>query len=89
MSGLPTCVKCKSKHLDIKIDTHLYLVKTCKDCGMKVDPVMDLQHELAICMDALRDIHDRLEYGDVFYWDDSDPCWDVMRNVAINGDVSK
>jgi hypothetical protein len=26
-------------------------------------------------------IHDKLEYGDVFGWDDGDDCWAQMRDV--------
>jgi hypothetical protein len=30
----------------------------------------------------IKKIHDKLEYGDVYQWDDGDECWDRMRDIA-------
>jgi hypothetical protein len=27
-------------------------------------------------------LHNKLEYGDVYQWDDGDPIWDKMRKIA-------
>ena len=41
----------------------------------RVDEVKQLK-------DLIAAIHAKLEYGDVFQWDDGDECWNDMRTIA-------
>lgn len=36
-------------------------------------------------MTLLRQIHDALEYGTIYMWDDGSPCWDAMRKEVGGG----
>lgn len=49
-------------------------------------------HDAACVMDAVDEIKtlrtlvvrlsSKLEYGDIYQWDDGDPCWNEMREIA-------
>ncbi len=32
---------------------------------------------------TLKNVHDKLEYGDVYQWDDGDNCWEEMRRLCV------
>ena len=67
----------------------------CPECGVinfGINPrcvacVRKVMGERIALLEALViQIHDKLEYGDVFNWDDGDECWGQMRAVKEQGE---
>lgn len=53
----------------------------CKDCK-------STQGALAAMRETLCAIYNKLEYGDVYQWDDGDECWQKMREMCSHGSIS-
>jgi hypothetical protein len=45
--------------------------------------VEEMEEKIRKLQTTLKNVHDKLEYGDVYQWDDGDNCWEEMRRLCL------